>query len=44
MEKHTKAILDLAQQLFSAYKERFEEFKIGTEKSKLPITSQIKDI
>ncbi len=33
MEKHTRAILDLAQELFSAYKNRFEEFKIGTEKS-----------
>jgi hypothetical protein len=33
MEKHTRAILDLAQDLFSAYKSRFEEFKIGTEKS-----------
>jgi len=32
MEKHTRAILDLAQELFSAYKNRFEEFKIGTEK------------
>lgn len=33
MEKHTRALLDLAQELFSAYKKRFEEFKIGTEKS-----------
>jgi hypothetical protein len=34
MEKHTRAILDLAQALFSAYKNTFEEFKIGTEKAK----------
>lgn len=33
MEKHTKAILDLAQELFLAYRSRFEEFKIGTEKA-----------
>ena len=33
MEKHTRAILDLAQELFSAYKKRFEDFKIGTDKS-----------
>jgi hypothetical protein len=33
MEKHTRAILDLAQELFNAYKQRFEEFKIGTEKA-----------
>ena len=33
MENHTRAILDLAQELFVAYKNRFEEFKIGTEKS-----------
>lgn len=32
MEKHTRAILDLAQELFSAYKSKFEEFKIGTAK------------
>jgi hypothetical protein len=43
MEKHTKAILDLAQQLFSAYKDRFEEFKIGTEKSKTPTSASIQD-
>jgi hypothetical protein len=34
MEKHTRAILDLAQELFGAYKKRFEEFKIDTEKAK----------
>lgn len=34
MEKHTRAILDLAQELFGAYKKRFEEFKIGTEKAR----------
>ncbi len=33
MEKHTRAILDLAQDLFFAYKNKFEEFKIGTQKS-----------
>jgi len=33
MEKHTRALLDLAQELFTAYKKRFEEFKIGTEKA-----------
>ncbi len=32
MEKHTKVILDLAQDLFIAYKNKFEEFKIETEK------------
>jgi hypothetical protein len=32
LEKHTRTILDLAQEIFSAYKKRFEEFKIGTEK------------
>ena len=36
MEKHTKAMLDLAQELFKAYKKRFEEFKIDTEKSPKP--------
>ncbi len=36
MEKHTRAILDLAQELFKAYKHKFEEFKIGTEKSAKP--------
>lgn len=36
MEKHTRALLDLAQELFSAYKKRFEEFRIGTEKSPKP--------
>ena len=34
MEKHTRAILDLAQELFRAYKNRFEEFKIDTEKAR----------
>ena len=33
MEKNTRAILDLAQELFLAFKNRFEEFKIGTAKS-----------
>lgn len=33
MEKYTKAILDLAKELFLVYKNRFKEFKIGTEKS-----------
>lgn len=33
MERHTRAVLDLAQELFTAYKKRFEEFKIGTEKT-----------
>jgi len=33
MEKHTRAILDLAQDLFQAYKTRFEEFKIGVDKA-----------
>jgi hypothetical protein len=32
MEKHTEAILDLAQELFLAYKNRFAEFKIGIAK------------
>lgn len=36
MEKHTRAILDLAQELFNAYKNKFDEFKIGTEKSVKP--------
>jgi hypothetical protein len=43
MEKHTKAILDLAQQLFTAYKNKFEEFKIGTEKSKTPTIDSGRD-
>lgn len=32
MERHTRAILDLAQERFRAYKKKFEEFKIDTEK------------
>jgi hypothetical protein len=32
MEKHTEAILDLAQELFLAYKNRFAEFKIDIAK------------
>jgi hypothetical protein len=32
MEKHTEAILDLAHELFLAYKNRFAEFKIGIAK------------
>ena len=36
MERHTRAILDLAQELFGAYKTRFEEFKIDTEKRQKP--------
>jgi hypothetical protein len=34
MEKHTRAILDLAVELFCAYKKKFEEFKIDTEKAR----------
>lgn len=32
MEEHTKSILDLAEELFSAYKEKFQKYKIGVEK------------
>ena len=32
MGKHTKAILDLAQKIFSAYKDRFSLYKIGVKK------------
>ena len=32
MEKHTKSVLELAEELLIAYKERFQNFKIGTEK------------
>jgi hypothetical protein len=32
MEKHTKTILDLAQEIFTAYQARFEEFKLETKK------------
>lgn len=32
MEKHTKSILGLAEELFSAYKEKFQKYKIGVEK------------
>jgi hypothetical protein len=35
MKKHTRALLDLAQELFTAYKKRFEEFRIDTEKAVL---------
>jgi len=38
MEKHTRAILDLAQELFRAYKDRFQAFKIDIEKSPKPET------
>lgn len=34
MEKHTRAILDLALELLQAYQNRFNEFKIDTEKAK----------
>jgi hypothetical protein len=36
MEKHTRAMLDLARDLFAAYKMKFDEFKIGTEKTLKP--------
>lgn len=36
MKKHTRTILDLAQELFLAYKKRFEEFRIGIEKAIQP--------
>lgn len=32
VEKHTKSILGLAEELFSAYKEKFQKYKIGVEK------------
>ena len=32
MEEHTKSILGLAEELFSAYKEKFQKYKIGVEK------------
>ena len=32
MEDHTKSILDLAGELFTAYKEKFQKYKIGVEK------------
>ena len=39
VEAHTRAILDLAQELFSAYKKKFEEFQIEIDKgSKAKIT------
>lgn len=37
MEKYTRTILDLAQQLFSAYKSKYQEYKIGTEKAKVEV-------
>jgi hypothetical protein len=40
MEKHTRAILDLAQELFRAYQNRFEEFRIGTEKARPEASSK----
>ncbi|MFA6422763.1 MAG: HEPN domain-containing protein [Candidatus Buchananbacteria bacterium] len=38
MEKHTKSILNLAEELFIAYKEKFQKYKIGVEKEKPIIT------
>lgn len=44
MEKHTKSILNLAEELFIAYKEKFKKYKIGVEKEKPNIikSSEIK--
>lgn len=32
MEKHTKSILNLAEEIFISYKDKFEKYKIGVEK------------
>lgn len=36
MEEHTKSILGLAEELFSAYKDKFQKYKIGVEKKPTP--------
>lgn len=36
MEKHTRSVLDLAQEIFVAYKEKFQKFKIGVQKPGRP--------
>lgn len=41
MEKHTKSILKLAEELFVAYKEKFQIYKIGVEKKK-PVEKSLK--
>lgn len=38
MEDHTKSILNLAEKLFTAYKEKFQEYKIGVEKKPTTIS------
>lgn len=37
VENHTKSILNLAEELFTAYKEKFQKYKIGVEKKPLAI-------
>jgi len=39
MEKHTKNILDLAGELFIAYKEKFERYKIGVKKEQVVVST-----
>ena len=36
MEEHTKSILELAKEIFSAYKEKFRKYEIGVEKKLSP--------
>ena len=39
MEEHTKSILRLAEELFTAYREKFQKYKIGVEKK--PIVTKV---